>query len=96
MTALTVSTPERLKERVALDLSSAQTAENADACTMMWIAAIREYARDARAYDRHGRCRDGGEAYTDLLTTCELLANLCEPIGLTLDAAKSMVFDFVG
>lgn len=91
-----VSPQEQLRDLSALAHHPAQLRQNRDACTTLWLAAIREYARDVRAYDRNGRSSDGGEAYADLLTNCALLANLCVPLGLDLEAARDMVFRFVG
>jgi hypothetical protein len=57
----------------------------------LWVAAIREYWRDALAYDRTGRSRDKGEAFTDLHTDRELLSNLCGPLGLSVDWVSKII-----
>ena len=90
------SSQQNLIELSALAHHPANLCSNSEACTALWMAAIKDYAKDARAYANKGKAPDDGEAFADLLTSCRLLANLCEPLGLNLDAARRMIYEFVG
>lgn len=61
----------------------------------LWVAAIREYWKDVCLYDRNGKSPDKGEAYADLLTGCELLDNLCQPLGLDVEIVSEIILSAV-
>ncbi len=90
------SSQQNLIELSALAHHPASLCSNSEACAALWMAAIKGYAQDVRAYAKRGKASDNGEAFTDLLTNCSLLANLCEPLALDLDAVKWMIYDFAG
>ena len=61
----------------------------------LWVAAIRQYWKDAKLYDRHGKSPDKGEAYADLLKGCKLLSNLCQPLGLDVDVVSEILLSAI-
>lgn len=61
----------------------------------LWVAAIREYWKDAKLYDRKGKSPDKGEAYADLLTDCKLLNNLCLPLGLDVEVVSETLLSAI-
>lgn len=58
-------------------------------CRQLWADALSLYLRDAKAAQRGGQADHAREALEDLLGSREILARLCEPLGLDVGAVAT-------
>lgn len=60
-------------------------------CRALWLAALEIYLRDVIAASRGSQVRHAREALEDLFGTRIMLARLCDPIDLTVEAVANAI-----
>lgn len=65
-------------------------------CRQLWADALLLYLKDARAAERGSEARHAVEARRDLLGGRVMLARLCQPLGLDVEAVAAGMLGRLG